>query len=311
MSPNAAPFRLALIGFGRPGGNNPAGAVMEAALVEALARDERIEMIDRRMLQAALSGVGYDGSINMSVDEARRLGWAIGCDVFIVGKAEAIKRSERAGESHEEAIVAVMMVDGRRGRVVHFDFILERAASPEAALSAAATTLRGRARGYVDRIDDLRRARESLPPTRVPLRLSSVDRVEELPYEGSPAAAGFNPPTFLNRVKPEYTEQADRADVTATVEAMAVFHADGSVGEIDIVRWAGFGLDESAARAIRQLKFKPATRDGKPISVRALIRYNFRRVSQSDVNSPAQSKPEEKPERDLRELFKPRYRPPR
>jgi len=52
------------------------------------------------------------------------------------------------------------------------------------------------------------------------------------------------------------------------------------VGEIQIVRWGGFGLDESAERAIRQLKFKPATRDGRAVSVRAIVRYNFRRLSQ-------------------------------
>jgi outer membrane biosynthesis protein TonB len=37
-------------------------------------------------------------------------------------------------------------------------------------------------------------------------------------------------------------------------------------------------LDEAAERAIRQLKFKPATRAGLAVSVRAGVRYNFRRV---------------------------------
>ncbi len=103
--------------------------------------------------------------------------------------------------------------------------------------------------------------------------------IEDLPEEGSPKVNGFKPPEFLNRVKPEYNSEAEQADITATVEAMVVFRSTGEVGEIEIVRWAGFGLDQSSERAIRQLKFKPATRDGKPISVRALIRYNFRRVS--------------------------------
>ena len=99
-----------------------------------------------------------------------------------------------------------------------------------------------------------------------------------MPAEGSPQSTGFTAPQFLNRVKPEYTEEAGRADINATVEAKAVFRADGEVGEVEIIRWAGFGLDESAERAIRGLKFKPATRDGRAVSVRALVRYNFRRL---------------------------------
>jgi protein TonB len=94
----------------------------------------------------------------------------------------------------------------------------------------------------------------------------------------SAVGAGFKAPEFLNRVKPEYTREADQANITATVEARAVFRADGEIGEIEITRWAGFGLDQAAERAIRQLKFKPATRDGRPVSVRAVVRYNFRRV---------------------------------
>jgi hypothetical protein len=101
------------------------------------------------------------------------------------------------------------------------------------------------------------------------------------------------------------------ADITATVEAMVVFRSNSEVGAIEITRWAGFGLDESSERAIRQLKFKPATRDGNPISVRAMIRYNFRRVTgpANKLEQPA-SKPPDKPERDLRELFKPTFRRP-
>ncbi|HSQ18969.1 MAG TPA: energy transducer TonB, partial [Blastocatellia bacterium] len=86
---------------------------------------------------------------------------------------------------------------------------------------------------------------------------------------------------------------------------------NGEVGGIEMIRWAGFGLDASSERAIRQLKFKPATRDGNPINVRAMIRYNFRRVSDgnSKPEQPA-AKPPERVERDLREIFKPTYRRP-
>ena len=52
-------------------------------------------------IKPALAGLGYDGSINMSRDDARRLGAAIGCDFFITGKRDAFTRSEAKQESHE------------------------------------------------------------------------------------------------------------------------------------------------------------------------------------------------------------------
>jgi TonB family protein len=61
---------------------------------------------------------------------------------------------------------------------------------------------------------------------------------------------------------------------------MVVLRSSGEVGEAEITRWAGYGLEDSALRAIRQLKFNPASRNGQPISVRAMIRYNFRRIGQ-------------------------------
>ena len=53
--------------------------------------------------------------------------------------------------------------------------------------------------------------------------------------------------------------------------------AGGEVGRVEIVRWAGFGLDDSVVSTIRQMHFRPATRDGQPVAVRVLLRYNFRR----------------------------------
>jgi TonB family protein len=255
------------------------GKASATSLAETLTESKRVAVIDRLLLEPALNGVGYDGSINLRTSEARRLGAAIGCDFFVIGKAEVVARSERKNQSHEEAIIAVLLVDGRSGALVFFDFIIEKATSSEAALTGALMKLRAQASGYVERMAEFHAARP-LVPARPPL---AFERVEEIPAEGSPQAAGFTPPEFLNRVKPDYTDEAGRADISATVEAEAVFQASGEVGSVEVIRWAGFGLDESAVRAIRQLKFKPARRDGKPVSVRAVIQYNFRRVGETNA----------------------------
>jgi TonB family protein len=248
----------------------------ESALAQAFSRDARLLVIDRQMMVSALAGAGYDRSINMKRDEARRLGAAVGCDFFITGKAETLIRRTTATDSHVEALIGVMMVDGRSGKLAAFDFIAEKAATPEQAMAAALRSLAARASSYADQMIAFRAAREKI------IAPEATERIEDLPEEGSSQSAGFKPPEFLNRVKPEYTEQADRADIRATVEASVIFRANGEVGQIEIIRWAGFGLDESAIKAIRQLKFKPATRDGQAVSVRATVLYNFRRIVETE-----------------------------
>jgi len=276
-------LRVALIDFVDGSLASKISRNLEDALEAALKRDARVVLIERSQLQPAMAGIGYNGSINMSRDEARGLGAAIGCDFFIIGKKDLSARSEEKGESHEEAILGMMIVDGRTGALATFDFLSEKAPAKEAALAALTKALDGRAASYVDSMSRSRAAREAMnrPNAR------SSESVMDMPDAESALGAGFKPPEFLNRAKPEYTLAAERADINATVEAQAVFRANGEVGEVEIIRWAGFGLDESAERAIRSLKFKPATRDGQPISVRAMVRYNFRRVERNSITGAA------------------------
>jgi len=275
-----APVRVALIGFTSSSSDKSSELAVRAEklLNSSLGADSRVALVDRSIVLPALKGLGYDGSINMSRDEARKLGSAIGCDFFVTGKLEAFTRSERAAVEHEEALIGVMIVDARTGVLAVFDFAGEKAATREAAIDALVKTLSARVAGYLDRVSRFQLARAQLISSGS--EKLAMESIQDIPDEGSPLAAGFKAPEFLNRVKPDYTDSAERADVTAIVEATAVFRANGEVGEIQIVRWAGFGLDESAERAIRQLNFKAATRGGKPVSVRAIVRYNFRRLAQ-------------------------------
>jgi TonB family protein len=267
-------LRVAVVGFG-----SGTPSEIPAVLTSTLEESSRVLVVERSQYLPAVNALGYEGSLNMSTEEARRLGSAIGCDFFIVGKAEIITRSTRAKESHQEALLAVMIVDGRGGTLAVFDLLTAQAESSEKAVAALSRTLAARATGYVDQMTKFRASRESFssPGSTAP---AETERIEDMPLERSPQAVGFRPPEFVSRVKPEYTAEAERADVNATVEVIVVLRSSGHVGEATITRWAGFGLEESALRAIRQLKFNPATRNGQPISVRALIRYNFRRIGQ-------------------------------
>src|SRR5690242_209912 len=114
-----ATLRVALVGFSGQQGNDGS---LEAALRNGLAGSAQVALIDPAQVKPAVAGLGYNGSINMTRDEARRLGAAIGCAFFIVGKCDAFTRSEAKQESHEEALVGVMIVDARSGELAVFDF---------------------------------------------------------------------------------------------------------------------------------------------------------------------------------------------
>ncbi len=88
--------------------------------------------------------------------------------------------------------------------------------------------------------------------------------------------SGIEPPRLLREVKPEYTEAARRAAIEGDVLLEVIVLADGSVGEVRVVRGLGFGLDERAVRAMRQWRFHPAERRGVPVGVQVEVAMSFR-----------------------------------
>jgi TonB family protein len=83
------------------------------------------------------------------------------------------------------------------------------------------------------------------------------------------------PPMVLTRVEPEYTDEARKARFQGTVVLEAILREDGSADDIRVIRSLGFGLDESAISAIKQWRFKPAMRGGKPFPLLLKIEFNF------------------------------------
>jgi hypothetical protein len=100
---------------------------------------------------------------------------------------------------------------------------------------------------------------------------------EEPSDEKSPAARGFRAPVPYRRLKPEYTPEAALYDVKATVDLTIYLDAAGKIVRTDLERWAGFGLDESVEKNVRSMNWRPAERDGKPMAMKFLVRYNFKK----------------------------------
>jgi TonB family protein len=102
--------------------------------------------------------------------------------------------------------------------------------------------------------------------------------IEEAPDDEKVAEAqGLRLPRPYRRLRPEYPRSAARAEAEATVDVLVAIGADGEVSDVQIARWAGFGLDEATVATVRQMHFFPAMKNGTAIPLRVLLRYNFRK----------------------------------
>ncbi|MGH9845625.1 MAG: energy transducer TonB, partial [Blastocatellia bacterium] len=259
-----------------------------------------IELMDEQMVRAAAQGAGYAGSLNLSREEARALGQSLGCDYYLLGKIQSTRRLESDDQFHYEALAGIFLVETRTGRLIHFAF--------ERATAKGEPDARGRLKELI--VEGWEQYAAALMAAR---RQHQAEIANPAPPSGplieiSPEATAGAQPTFYERLKPAYTEQAEMAGIAATVELEAVFEAGGEaggrVGEIEVVRWAGFGLDESAIATLRQLRFKPAQLappNGKVITIRGLVRYNFRRP-QRQADRPMDPSEIERLKRTLRDI---------
>ena len=79
----------------------------------------------------------------------------------------------------------------------------------------------------------------------------------------------------LSKPEPQYTEEARKNQITGTVVLRAVFTSGGQVTNIRAVNGLPFGLTERAIAAARQIRFVPATKDGRAVSMYIQLEYNF------------------------------------
>ena len=79
----------------------------------------------------------------------------------------------------------------------------------------------------------------------------------------------------LSKPEPTYTGKARSAGVTGTIVLRAVFSSDGTVEHILVLRSLPYGLKNAAIEAASHIKFVPAMKDGKPVSMFMQLEYNF------------------------------------
>lgn len=261
-----APLRLAVLDLQ----GDETGEV--GALLHALAKEERakFELLDDALVRVAAQGAGYTGSLNLQRHEARALGLSVGSDFYLLGKMQVGRR--QGEEVYYEAWAGLFAVETRTGGLASFAFASARAENEAEArkqLLASLTSI-WRQQAQAMLAARARHQAEIASAGQPATQLIEVLNDDQLGQDSQQ-------PIFYQRLKPEYTKEAELAGIVATVELEAVFQADGKVGEIAVTRWAGFGLDEAALATVRKLRFKPAMQAGKEVTIRGLVRYNFRR----------------------------------
>lgn len=80
---------------------------------------------------------------------------------------------------------------------------------------------------------------------------------------------------LLAKPEPQYTDDARRNQITGTVVLRVVFSSTGEITQIQAVHTLPFGLTERAIAAARAIKFIPAMKGGRPVSVYMQLEYNF------------------------------------
>jgi TonB family protein len=93
---------------------------------------------------------------------------------------------------------------------------------------------------------------------------------------------------IIERCAPQYTPEAKRASIEGTVVLYIQVYPDGTAHNIKVQSSLGSGLDEKAIEAVKQWRFSPGTKYGKPLIVPATIEVKFRL---NDTSEPCRAGP--------------------
>jgi TonB family protein len=80
---------------------------------------------------------------------------------------------------------------------------------------------------------------------------------------------------LISKPPVQYTAEARQLKVQGDVVLRVTFTASGQVVVQSVLRGLGHGLDEEARRVAQQIRFRPATRDGRPVDLTTNITITF------------------------------------
>jgi TonB family protein len=85
----------------------------------------------------------------------------------------------------------------------------------------------------------------------------------------------LTPLKILAKPRAMYTDEARMAGVQGVIRVLVGFSEKGTIEHVLVIKPLGFGLDREAVRAVSNMKFEPAKRNGVPVSIVRVVEYSF------------------------------------
>jgi TonB family protein len=105
---------------------------------------------------------------------------------------------------------------------------------------------------------------------------SWIIRFSELHLNGAANHSGdVSAPVPVHKVDPKYPQSAVLEHIEGEVILYGVIREDGSVDSIQLVRGIDEHIDSNAVFAFSQWKFEPATKEGQPVALEAIVHIPF------------------------------------
>ena len=86
---------------------------------------------------------------------------------------------------------------------------------------------------------------------------------------------GISPPKLTSHKEPEFSELARRMKYQGTGVIGLTVSPEGLPTDLHVLNPLGCGLDAQAVRAVQGWRFKPAEKDGQPVSVEIAVEVDF------------------------------------
>lgn len=86
---------------------------------------------------------------------------------------------------------------------------------------------------------------------------------------------GVSLPRVTKQVYVHYTAQAMREKVRGTIRLTCVVSSEGTTRDVELVSGLELEMDANAVAALKQWKFEPGEREGKPVAVRITVDMTF------------------------------------
>jgi TonB family protein len=87
--------------------------------------------------------------------------------------------------------------------------------------------------------------------------------------------ADVSRPKLVHYVEPSFSTKPDEAFVEGTVTISVIVNPQGQPTDLQVIKGLNAGQDHSAMEAVKQWRFQPGTKGGKPVSVKVSVQVAF------------------------------------